>query len=77
MKKLLLCFLPLFCIAFEYEYEFLTPQTAVIKSAAPIKYTSKKIIKSGIWKKENALLRDKKGNIQRQPDITFFNYITL
>ena len=75
MKKFIFLLLPFVCMALDYE--FLTPQTAVIKSAAPVKYTSKKIIKGGVWKKEIALLRDGKGNIQRKPDIIFFNYITF
>ncbi len=66
-------FLPLVCMA--VEYEFLTPQTAVIKSSETLKYTSKKIIKSGTWQKENGLVRDRNENILRKPDITFFNYI--
>ena len=57
------------------EYEFLTPQVLVLKSAKPDISTSRAIIKTGLWKKENALLRDKNGNIQRKPEITFFNYI--
>ena len=57
------------------EYEFLTPQVVVLKDPKPYKYTSRSIKKSGIWQKENALLRDKKGNILRKADITFYSYI--
>ena len=57
------------------EYEFLTPQVVVLKDPKPYKYTSRSIKKSGIWEKENALLRDKKGNILRKADITFYSYI--
>ena len=56
------------------EYEFLTPQVVVLKDPKPYKYTSRSIKKSGIWEKENALLRDKKGNILRKADITFYSY---
>ena len=59
------------------EYEFLTPQVVVLKNSKPCKYTSRSIRKSGVWEKENALLRDKNGNILKQPDITHFNYIIL
>ena len=59
------------------EYEFLTPQVVVLKNSKPYKYTSRSIRKSGVWEKENALLRDKNGNILKQPDITHFNYIIL
>ena len=59
------------------EYEFLTPQVLVLKNPKPYKYTSHVIRKSGFWEKENALLRDKNGNILKQPDITYFGYIIL
>ena len=45
------------------EYEFLTPQILVLKNPKPYKYTSHAVKKSGLWEKENALLRDKNGNI--------------
>ena len=76
MKKgILFLLLPLFCMA--AEYEFLTPQVVVLKNPEPCKYTSHSVIKSGIWQKENALLRDQKGKILRKPDITFYEYITF
>ena len=66
MKIVIFLLLPILALA--AEYEFLTPQTAVIKD--------KKFIAgaSSFWKKENALLRSKNGRILRKPDITYFNY---
>ena len=51
--------------AAELEYEFLTPQVMVLKCSKPnaVKNSSIEIIKHGSWRKENALLRDKNGNI--------------
>ena len=74
MKKLLfvLTLLPLLVSA--VEYEFLTPQVVVVKDPKPYKYTSHQVAKQGAWLKENALLRDKKGNIKNRPDITFYDY---
>ena len=74
MKKLLL-FLPLLCMA--VEYEFLTPQLAVIKSSEPFKVTSAQVSKIGIWQKENALLRSAKDKILPKADITFFTYLVF
>ena len=59
------------------EYEFLTPQVVVLKDSKRYKYTSHKVAKQGLWQKENALLRDKNGNILRKADITDFAYIVL
>lgn len=61
--------------AAEAEYEFLTPQVLVIKNPKPYMHTSHNVVKQGLWQKENALLRDKNGNILRQADITVFEYI--
>ena len=60
--------------AAEVEYEFLTPQVLVIKNPKPYIYTSHKVVKQGLWQKENALLRDKNGNILRKADVTTFEY---
>ena len=67
MKKFLFLLLPFVCMA--AEYEFLTPKVLVIKSekAAPAPH----------WAKENGLQRDKKGNILRKADITYFEYRTF
>ena len=75
MKKFLclLTMLPLLVSA--VEYEFLTPQVVVVKNSKQYKYTSHEIAKQGVWLKENALLRDKAGNIQSRPDTTFYDYI--
>ena len=67
MKKFLLLLLPLLCAA--AEYEFLTPRHLVIKA--------EKGSHNHFWAKENALQRDKKGNILRKPDITYFEYHTF
>ena len=67
MKKFLLLLLPLLCAA--AEYEFLTPKHLVIKA--------EKGSHNHFWAKENALQRDKKGNILRKPDITYFEYHTF
>ena len=77
MKKVLffLMLLPFLCMA--VECEFLTPQVFVLKNPKPFKYTSHKIRRSGFWKKENALLRDKDGNILRKADITSYEYCIL
>ena len=61
--------------AAEVEYEFLTPQVLVTKDPKPYMYTSHTVVKQGFWQKENALLRDKNGDIQRKTDITYFEYI--
>ena len=76
MKKLF-AFLLLPLTLLGVEYEFLTPQTVVLKNPKPHKYTSHEVERSGVWKKENALLRDKKGNILRKPDTTYYNFITF
>ena len=72
MKKRLLLFLmfPLLCTA--VEYEFLTPQVIVIKSSnlPNLSTVGNDIISSGDWFKENALLRDKKGNILKKADVS-------
>ena len=73
MKKLFFLLLPLLCQA--AGYEFLTPQLLVLKDPEPYMYSPRKIAKQGTWQKENALLRDKKGKIQRKADITNFTYI--
>ena len=67
MKKLLFLLLPLFCAA--AEYEFLTPRVLVIKS--------EKAGSKACWAKENALLRDKKANILRKADITYYSFHTF
>ena len=61
------------------EYEFLTPQTVVIKSRmAPINHATvgMNIISEGIWDKENGLLRDKNGNILKKADTAGYTYLT-
>ena len=79
MKKRLLLFLmfPLLCTA--VEYEFLTPQVIVIKSSGlpNLSTVGNNIISSGVWFKENALLRDKKGNILKKADVSCFTYLVL
>ena len=60
--------------AAEVEYEFLTPQVLVIKNPKPYMHTSHNVVKQGLWQKENALLRDKNGNILRKADVTTFAY---
>ena len=60
--------------AAEVEYEFLTPQVLVIKNSKPYMHTSHNVVKQGFWQKENALLRDKNGNILRKADVTTFEY---
>ena len=62
------------CAAAEVEYEFLTPQVLVIKNSKPYMHTSHNVVKQGLWQKENALLRDKNGNILRKADVTTFAY---
>ena len=63
--------------AAEVEYEFLTPQVLVIKNPKPYMHTSHNVVKQGLWQKENALLRDKNGNILRKADVTTFAYFIL
>ena len=72
MKRLFLLFLPLMCAA--VDYEFLTPQAVVVKGETmnPAGVISTQF--RWIWAKENALSRDKKGNILRKPDITYYQY---
>ena len=78
MKKFLLILLfPLFASA--VEYEFLTPQVVVVKgkNSNPAGLISSQYRGDFVWKKENALLRDKDGRILRKPDVTFYQYIKL
>ena len=78
MKKLLyILFMPL--LVSGIEYEFLTPQYCVVKgkNVNPAGLISSQYRADRVWKKENALLRDKKGRILRKPDITFYQYIKL
>ena len=69
----LILLLPLMTAA--VEYEFLTPQVLVIKNPKPYMHTSHNVVKQGLWQKENALLRDKNGNILRKADVTTFEYL--
>ncbi len=75
MKKLLLLFLPLACMA--AEYEFLTPQVVVIKGNTPNPAGMPSAQYRGVWAKENALRRGKNGDILKKPDVTYFQYIKL
>ena len=78
MKKfLLILLLPL--LAYAVEYEFLTPQMVVVKgeNVNPAGLVSSQYRADCVWKKENALLRDKQGNILRKPDVTFYQFIKL
>ena len=72
MKKFFLFLLPFVCLA--AEYEFLTPQTVVIKGEKnnPSGIVSTQYNGSLIWAKENALKRNFLGRILRKPDITFY-----
>ena len=67
--------------AAEKEYEFLTPQTVVVKTSgrAPFNHSTVglNIISEGFWIKENGLLRDANGNIQKKADITAYNFLTF
>ena len=77
MKKFLsmLALLPIALMA--VEYEFLTPQVLVLKNPKPYIKSSHAVAQQGCWLKENALARDKKGNILRKADITNFEYIVF
>ena len=61
------------------EFEFLTPQVVVIKGGKmnPAGMISTQYRADREWAKENALLRDKKGNILRKADVTYYQYFTL
>ena len=79
---LLLTGIPFFCSmtsAQEISYEFAGPQMLVIKSNYPveIEHSSVKIVKIGRWAKENALIRNANGKIEKKPDITYFTYVFL
>ncbi len=63
--------------ASEIEYEFLTPGVLAVKGAKPNPAGIASYDHRFIWSKENALLRDKKGNILRQPDISRFQYFVF
>ena len=69
----------LITVADAVEYEFLTPQTVVLKAPgkAPVNHSTvgKDIVAEGFWAKENGLLRDEKGNITRKADITAYTYL--
>ena len=76
MKKILWLFLiPL--MLWGTEYEFLTPGVVVFKGRTPNPAGVISTQYRSGWIKENALLRDKKGKILRQPDITYFQYCIL
>ena len=75
MRNLLFLFLPIAVLA--AEYEFLTPYALVLKNSKPCANSEIRILKSGSWLKENALLRDRNGRISRKPDVTFYQYIKL
>ncbi|MBO5923317.1 MAG: glycoside hydrolase family 9 protein [Lentisphaeria bacterium] len=77
MKKFLsmLALLPIALMA--VEYEFLTPQVLVLKNPKTYTKSSHAAAQQGCWQKENALARDKKGNILRKADITNFEYIVF
>lgn len=61
----------------DVEYEFLTPKVLVIKSSNPTPAgVSSNNYRAG-WRKENALQRDAKGNILRQPDLCYYQYFVL
>ena len=77
MKKLLLALILLPMAAAALDYEFLTPQVLVLKDSQMQKYRLARAARRGVWQKENALLRDKNGNILRGADITFFEYIVF
>ena len=76
-NTLFLLLLPFFCFA--AEYEFLTPDTLVIKGSKinPANLISTQYHGERIWKKEDGLLRNKKGNILREPDISYYQYFLL
>ena len=59
------------------DYEFLTPQVLVIKgeNPNPAGLISNQYGKWGLWQKENALVRNLQGEIQRKADVTFYQYI--
>ena len=64
--------------ALEAEYEFLTPQAVVLKSARLPEFSDAEknlISRCGNWFKENALQRNKKGNPMRKADVTCFSYL--
>ena len=64
--------------ALEAEYEFLTPQVVVLKSARLPEFSDAEknlISRSGNWFKENALLRNKQGEPMRKADVTCFSYL--
>ena len=65
--------------AAEAGYEFLTPQVAVLKTGGAcspnLSTAGNDITGMGRWTKENGLLRDKKGNILRKPDLSCFTYL--
>ena len=76
-NTLFLLLLPFF--SFAAEYEFLTPDTLVIKGSKinPANLISTQYHGERIWKKEEGLLRNKNGNILREPDISYYQYFLL
>ena len=75
MKRWFGLFLPLFCLA--ADYEFLTPQVAVLRGIPHIASPKIEIIRSGFWEKEHALLRDEHGNIQKRADRSRYTYLVF
>ncbi len=64
------------CNAAETEYVFLTPQVVAIRNFHGT-MMSGQTRNIGFWNKENALLRDKKGNILRKADIDRYLFYTF
>ena len=75
MKHFLFLLLPFICPA--AEYEFLTPQTVVLRGIPHIASPKTDIVQSGFWEKEHALRRDEQGNIQTRADISRYSYLTF
>ena len=73
----LILLLPLMASALEYE--FLTPQVVVVKGTNmnPAGLRSSQCRPEYIWKKENALQRDKENRILRKAEVTFYQFIPL
>ena len=63
----------------DMEYEFLTPNMVVMKgnNRNPADVISTQYRADRIWLKENGLLRNKRGKILREADITCYQYFVL
>lgn len=67
--------LPWLCLG--GEYEFLTPQTVVLKNSQPYMRTKHSVKQQGAWRREAGLVRNAKGEILREADVVDYCFVTF